>query len=82
VSLVTLFRATELKPDRFCAERLQSLIGTLQLNRLDEYSALREVATFATLVATYEKGRSGRIISSHFNTHKVVPRFPFDPRTF
>ena len=42
---------------RFCAERLQSLIRTLELNRLDEYASLQKVASFATLVATYEKGR-------------------------
>lgn len=40
----------------FCAERLQSLIRTLELSRLDEYSALQKVASFATLVSTYEKG--------------------------
>lgn len=32
------------------------MIRTLELNRLDEYSALQKVASFATLVATYEKG--------------------------
>jgi DNA excision repair protein ERCC-2 len=41
---------------RFCAERLQSLVRTLELNRLDEYASLQKVASFATLVATYEKG--------------------------
>ncbi|KAG6376143.1 hypothetical protein JVT61DRAFT_2117 [Boletus reticuloceps] len=46
----------ERRPLRFCAERLQSLIRTLEVNRLDEYSALQKVASFATLVATYEKG--------------------------
>ncbi|KAJ7155974.1 hypothetical protein C8R43DRAFT_998581 [Mycena crocata] len=46
----------ERRPLRFCAERLQSLIRTLDLNRLDEYSALQKVASFATLVSTYEKG--------------------------
>ncbi|KAF8136351.1 hypothetical protein EV363DRAFT_1319374, partial [Boletus edulis] len=46
----------ERRPLRFCAERLQSLIRTLELNRLDEHSALQKVASFATLVATYEKG--------------------------
>ena len=40
----------------FCAERLQSLVRTLELNRVDEYSSLQKVASFATLVATYEKG--------------------------
>ncbi|KAG2020289.1 transcription factor TFIIH complex subunit Rad15, variant 3 [Coprinopsis cinerea AmutBmut pab1-1] len=46
----------ERRPLRFCAERLQSLVRTLELNRLDEYSSLQKVASFATLVATYEKG--------------------------
>ncbi|KAJ6630794.1 hypothetical protein B0H10DRAFT_2160184 [Mycena sp. CBHHK59/15] len=46
----------ERRPLRFCAERLQSLIRTLELNRLDEYAALQKVASFATLVSTYEKG--------------------------
>lgn len=46
----------ERRPLRFCAERLQSLIRTLELNRLDEYASLQKVASFATLVSTYEKG--------------------------
>ncbi|KAF7792985.1 hypothetical protein EIP86_004090 [Pleurotus ostreatoroseus] len=46
----------ERRPLRFCAERLQSLVRTLELSRLDEYSSLQKVASFATLVATYEKG--------------------------
>ncbi|KAF8350712.1 hypothetical protein F5887DRAFT_940553 [Amanita rubescens] len=46
----------ERRPLKFCSERLQSLIRTLELSRLDEHAALRKVAFFATLVATYEKG--------------------------
>ncbi|KAI0093662.1 DNA repair helicase [Irpex rosettiformis] len=46
----------ERRPLRFCAERLQSLVRTLELNRIDEFSSLQKVASFATLVATYEKG--------------------------
>lgn len=46
----------EKRPLRFCAERLQSLIRTLELTGLDEYYSLQKVASFATLVATYEKG--------------------------
>lgn len=41
---------------RFCAERLSSLVRTLEMKRLDEISSLQKVATFATLVATYDKG--------------------------
>lgn len=46
----------EKKPLRFCAERLTSLVRTLELTNIDDYQPLQEVATFATLVATYEKG--------------------------
>lgn len=44
------------KPLRFCSERLTSLIRTLELTQLDQYNGLQQVASFATLVATYEKG--------------------------
>ncbi|PHH81122.1 hypothetical protein CDD80_2107 [Ophiocordyceps camponoti-rufipedis] len=46
----------ERKPLRFCAERLTSLVRTLELTNIEDYRPLQEVATFATLVATYEKG--------------------------
>lgn len=46
----------EKKPLAFCAERLTSLVRTLELTNIEDYQPLQEVATFATLVATYEKG--------------------------
>src|ERR1700733_2928840 len=46
----------EKKPLRFCAERLTSLVRTLELTNIEDYQPLQEVATVATLVATYEKG--------------------------
>ncbi|PGH11032.1 DNA repair helicase rad15 [Polytolypa hystricis UAMH7299] len=46
----------ERKPLRFCSERLTSLVRTLELMNLEDYQPLQQVATFATLVATYEKG--------------------------
>ncbi|KIW05611.1 DNA repair helicase rad15 [Verruconis gallopava] len=46
----------ERKPLRFCAERLTSLVRTLELTNIEDFQPLQEVATFATLVATYEKG--------------------------
>ncbi|KAH0559625.1 DNA-dependent ATPase of the nucleotide excision repair factor 4 complex [Trichoglossum hirsutum] len=46
----------EKKPLRFCAERLTSLVRTLELTNIEDYQSLQEVATFATLVATYEQG--------------------------
>lgn len=50
------------KPLRFCSERLTSLIRTLELTQLDQYSSLQKVASFATLVATYEKGTQTSIL--------------------
>eukprot|EP00842_Homolaphlyctis_polyrhiza_P000296 jgi/Hompol1/1267/HPOL_000643-RA len=44
------------KPLRFCAERLGSLIRTLEITDLTDYGALQKVASFATLVSTYQKG--------------------------
>lgn len=41
----------EKKPLRFCAERLTSLVRTLELTNIEDYQPLQEVATFATLVA-------------------------------
>lgn len=46
----------ERKPLRFCAERLTSLVRTLELSNIEDYQPLQEVASFATLVATYETG--------------------------
>lgn len=46
----------ERKPLRFCAERLTSLVRTLELVNIEDYQPLQEVATFATLAATYDKG--------------------------
>lgn len=46
----------ERKPLRFCAERLTSLVRTLELTNIEDYQPLQEVATFATLVATYDTG--------------------------
>lgn len=45
-----------LTPPRFCAERLTSLVRTLELTQIEDYQPLQEVASFATLVATYDKG--------------------------
>ena len=54
---------------RFCAERLQSLIRTLELTNLDEYSSLQKVANFATLVSTYEKGVASTKLFDLLPTH-------------
>ena len=41
---------------RFCAERLRSLLHTLELPDISDYGGLTLVANFATLVSTYSKG--------------------------
>ncbi|XP_038623043.1 general transcription and DNA repair factor IIH helicase subunit XPD [Tachyglossus aculeatus] len=44
------------KPLRFCAERLRSLLHTLEISDLTDFSPLTLLANFATLVSTYTKG--------------------------
>ncbi|SGY17434.1 BQ5605_C015g07784 [Microbotryum silenes-dioicae] len=60
----------EKKPLKFCAERLSSLVRTLELTRIDEFSPLQKVAAFATLVATYDKGF--RLILEPFETENAT----------
>lgn len=43
-------------PTRFCAERLRSLLHTLEIADLADFSPLTLLANFATLVSTYAKG--------------------------
>ncbi|ELU01094.1 hypothetical protein CAPTEDRAFT_167887 [Capitella teleta] len=44
------------KPLRFCSERLRSLLRTLELTNLQDFSPLTLMANFATMVSTYTKG--------------------------
>lgn len=44
------------KPLRFCAERLSLLVRTLEVAEVEDFTALKEIATFATLISTYEDG--------------------------
>lgn len=44
------------KPLRFTSERLSLLVRTLELAEVDDFTALKDIATFATLVLTYELG--------------------------
>ncbi|KAJ9058973.1 TFIIH/NER complex ATP-dependent 5'-3' DNA helicase subunit [Entomophthora muscae] len=46
----------ERRPLRMTSERLSALVRTLELNDLEEYTALQKVASFATLVSSYDKG--------------------------
>ncbi|KXJ30028.1 TFIIH basal transcription factor complex helicase XPD subunit [Exaiptasia diaphana] len=46
----------ERKPLRFCAERLSSLLHTLEIPGAQDYGPLTLIANFATLVSTYNKG--------------------------
>eukprot|EP00118_Oscarella_pearsei_P004864 m.21551 g.21551 ORF g.21551 m.21551 type:complete len:231 (+) comp28184_c0_seq7:946-1638(+) len=46
------------KPLRFCSERLRSLLRTLELAGIGDFSGLTLIANFATLVSTYSKGFS------------------------
>ncbi|CDO93345.1 unnamed protein product [Kluyveromyces dobzhanskii CBS 2104] len=44
------------KPLRFCSERLSLLVRTLEVEEVEEFNALKDIATFATLISTYEEG--------------------------
>jgi DNA excision repair protein ERCC-2 len=44
------------RPLKLCSERLSSLVKTLEINDLDQYSHLQTVAEFATLVSSYDQG--------------------------
>lgn len=44
------------KPLRFCSERLSLLVRTLELTEIEDFTALKDIATFATLVSTYDTG--------------------------
>lgn len=46
----------ERKPLRFCAERLASLLRTLEITDMTEFGPLTVITHFATLVSTYTKG--------------------------
>eukprot|EP00835_Amoeboradix_gromovi_P006251 NODE_702_length_5024_cov_0.139898.p1 type:complete len:744 gc:universal NODE_702_length_5024_cov_0.139898:2594-363(-) len=54
---------------QFSAERLQSLIRTLELQDIDEYRHIMRLANFATLVSTYLKGFM--IIFEPFENDKI-----------
>jgi DNA excision repair protein ERCC-2 len=47
----------EVKPLKFAYTRLSSLLRTLQVPNLDDFTALSDVADFATLIATYSEGQ-------------------------
>ncbi|CAL8086325.1 unnamed protein product [Calicophoron daubneyi] len=44
------------RPLQFCAERLRSLMATLELSNYTDYSSLILLCNFATLVSTYTRG--------------------------
>lgn len=46
----------ERKPLRFCAERLASLLRTLEISDLTDFSPVILITHLATLVSTYTKG--------------------------
>ena len=50
--------ALERRPLKFAYTRLNSLLRTLEITSLDEFSGLTQVANFATLLATYLEGFS------------------------
>ncbi|BEI91217.1 uncharacterized protein CcaverHIS019_0400370 [Cutaneotrichosporon cavernicola] len=62
----------EKRPLQFCSERLSNLIRTLELTNIEEHAALQKIATFGTLVSTYEKGFL-LILEPYETEHATVP---------
>ncbi|WWC87764.1 uncharacterized protein L201_002656 [Kwoniella dendrophila CBS 6074] len=62
----------EKRPLKFAAERLTSLVRTLELTNIDEHYSLQKIASFGTLVATYEKGFL-LILEPYETDHATVP---------
>jgi len=83
----------ERKPLQFCHERLSSLIRTLELTDLDEFSNLEKVTGFATLAATYRQGILSPSSFLHFPSNQPFRQYktiqkgfllifePYDSRT-
>jgi DNA excision repair protein ERCC-2 len=46
------------KPLQFCAERLSSLVQTLELVKVEDFSSLSLICNFAALIGTYDQGFS------------------------
>lgn len=40
----------------FCYDRLSSLLKTLEITNVDDFTPIHLVADFATLIGTYDKG--------------------------
>lgn len=49
-------RMQEVKALKFCYDRLNSLLKTLQIKDLDQYTPIQKIANFATVVSTYTEG--------------------------
>lgn len=64
------------RPMRFCSERLKSLMQTLKIVQVGEFSPLQMVADFATLIGTYGNSKSFGIVFEPFDDR--MPNIP-DP---
>lgn len=52
----------DIRPLRFCSERLKSLLQTLEISEVAEFSPLQRIADFATLLGTYGHTKSFGIV--------------------
>uniref|UniRef100_A0A4W4HLP8 General transcription and DNA repair factor IIH helicase subunit XPD n=1 Tax=Electrophorus electricus TaxID=8005 RepID=A0A4W4HLP8_ELEEL len=59
------------KPLRFCAERLRSLLRTLEIADIADFSAITLISNFATLVSTYSKGKRAAPYSDSTTSNNV-----------
>lgn len=58
-SRASLYQPRFLGFGRFCSERLRSLLRTLEIADISDFSPITLISNFATLVSTYSKGKEG-----------------------
>lgn len=62
--ICNLYSFTFAPISRFCAERLQSLLRTLEISDIADFSAVTLIANFATLVSTYSQGIKAAVFNN------------------
>lgn len=67
---------------RFCAERLRSLLHTLELSDYGNFYSLTLLCNFATLVSTYTRGKWCKMVHINFiNVLRNILLFYFELKT-
>jgi hypothetical protein len=58
---------------RFCYDRLSSLLKTLEISAVDDFTPIHLVADFATLLGTYQQGFAVSRVDTMLQRHSLRP---------